>query len=287
MSFGKRLLRNATALLTLCTLSPTLSGCSGKEPERVLLISVDGLRADAIENTEYGKYLIENYHHTLEVTTVDPSVTLPCHMSMFHSVPPTEHGVMDNNYTPNEALGNGICEALLEKGKTSAIFYNWNQIGTIATEDSVQTSRFINGETEGWEESNKLLADAATEHILNTPTDFVFLYLGFLDDSGHRCGWLSDEYYYALNESLALVKAVSDAATKNGYTVILTSDHGGHGFAHGSTLPEDMTVPLFIIGDKFAGSKNLGPSSILDVAPTVLDLFGISAPDYWQGKIIE
>ena len=225
--------------------------------------------------------------YTMDATTVTPSVTLPCHMSMFHSVPPTEHGVMDNNYTPKETLGQGICEALYGSGKTSAIFYNWDQIGTIVTEGSVLTKRFINGATEGWETSNKLLADAATEHILNTPTDFVFLYLGFLDDIGHRCGWLSDEYYYALNESLALVKAVSEVAIKQGYTVIFTSDHGGHGFAHGSTLPEDMTVPLFIIGDKFAGGKKLGPSSILDVAPTVLDLFGISAPDYWQGKIIE
>ena len=287
MSLGKRILRNATALLTLCAISSTLSGCAEKSPERVLLISVDGLRADAIGNTEYGKYLIENYSHTLELTTVDPSVTLPCHMSMFHSVTPADHGVMDNSYTPKENLGKGICEALYDSGKTSAIFYNWDQIGTIATEGSVLTKRFINGATEGWEESNKLLADAATEPILNTPTDFVFLYLGFLDDSGHRYGWLSDEYYYALNESLALVKAVFEVATKQGYTVIFTSDHGGHGFAHGSTLPEDMTVPLFIIGDKFAGGKDLGPLSILDVAPSVLDHLGVSAPEYWQGKIIE
>ena len=258
---------------------------SGKE-KRVLLISIDGLRADAIENTEYGRYLLENSAYSLEVTTVTPSITLPCHMSMFHSVTPEAHGVTANVYTPSESLGYGITEALKEGGKTSAIFYNWKEIGHLVTEGSTENAKYIAGETEGWEEANAMIGEACIEHILNTPTDFTFLYLGFLDEWGHANGWLSEKYYYALNESFSLIERVIEAAKVQNYTVIITSDHGGHDFTHGSEMKEDMTIPLFIIGDGFERGSSLGPRSILDVAPTVAKIIGTPAPDYWQGKAV-
>ena len=261
------------------------NGDETEEDKRVLLISIDGLRSDAIENTEYGRYLLENSSYSLEVTTVSPSITLPCHMSMFHSVTPEAHGVSANVYTPSESLGYGITEALLEDGKSSAIFYNWNEIGYLSTEGAASKT-YVAGETEGWEEANRRVGEACIEHILNTPTDFTFLYLGFLDEAGHANGWLSDTYYYALNESFTLIERVIEAAEEQNLTVIITSDHGGHDYAHGSELAEDMTIPVFILGDGFTEGENLGKRSILDIAPTVLKILGTAAPDYWQGKAI-
>ena len=51
-----------------------------QEPEpsrRVLLISIDGMRPDAIDNTEYGKYLKSVASYSLSCETVFPSVTEP------------------------------------------------------------------------------------------------------------------------------------------------------------------------------------------------------------------
>lgn len=280
--------RTALRIFTLTVLFAFVltffAGCTEKEDKRVLLISIDGLRADAVENTEYGRYLLENSTYSLSVTTVSPSVTLPCHMSMFHSVLPTEHGVASNTYTPSESLGHGIAEALKEAEKSSAIFYNWREIGYLVTEGSVEKACYIPGESDGWEETNKLLGEETTSHILNTPTDFTFLYLGFLDEWGHRYGWLSDEYYYALNESFALIQNVISEAQKQNYTVIITTDHGGHDKTHGTESPEDMTIPLFIMGEDFTKGKDLGARSILDIAPTVVDILGVNAPKVWQGK---
>ena len=90
-----------------------------------------------------------------------------------------------------------------------------------------------------------------------------------------------------MNESFALIDKVITEAKKQNYTVMITSDHGGHGTGHGSEMTEDMTVPLFIIGEGSQSGENLGALSILDVAPTVLGILGVSAPDYWQGKRIE
>ena len=276
----------AVCILCLSLSVAILSSCSQNSGEKVLLISIDGLRSDAVENTEYGNYLLQNSAYSLNVSTVYPSVTLPCHMSMFYSVTPDEHGVTENSYTPKDSLGMGITEALNASGKSSAMFYNWGKIKNVTTERSVKT-KFLDGEVFGWEETNKTLVNAAVNHMSYTPTDFTFLYLGFLDEWGHRYGWLSDEYYYALDKSFEIVDTVLNVANRNGYTVIIISDHGGNGFGHGSDSPEDMTIPLFIIGEDFTPGENLGALSILDVAPTVLELLEVIPPEYWQGKAIE
>ena len=55
---------------------------------KVLLILVDGMRPDAVvQNKIAGKFLEESTF-SLNAATVFPPVTLPCHMSLFHSVDP-------------------------------------------------------------------------------------------------------------------------------------------------------------------------------------------------------
>lgn len=54
--------------------------------KKVILILADGLRPDALEacGHPYGKKILEKGSYSLEAETVYPSVTLPCHMSLFH-----------------------------------------------------------------------------------------------------------------------------------------------------------------------------------------------------------
>ena len=56
----------------------------------VLYISTDGLRPDAIQkaNTPNLQAMMKQGAYSLKAQAVMPSVTLPCHMSIFHSVPP-------------------------------------------------------------------------------------------------------------------------------------------------------------------------------------------------------
>ena len=67
---------------------------------KTLVIVVDGMRPDALIKTENAKCLLENSTYTLDARTVTPSVTLPCHMSLFHSVDPDRHGITTNGYVP-------------------------------------------------------------------------------------------------------------------------------------------------------------------------------------------
>ena len=62
--------------------------------EKVILILTDGMRPDAL--TSCGHPFVEKMKemstYTLGARTVMPSITLPCHMSLFHSVDPARHG---------------------------------------------------------------------------------------------------------------------------------------------------------------------------------------------------
>ena len=65
---------------------------------------------------------------------------------------------------------------------------------------------------------------------------------------------------------------------------IVTADHGGHDRTHGTDMPEDMTIPLFIRGKEAEAGKKLEEASILDIAPTVAKLLGVRKPRDWEGK---
>ena len=71
------------------------------------------------------------------------------------------------------------------------------------------------------------------------------------------------------------------------YSVIIMADHGGHDRSHGSTMPEDMTIPLFFYGKEFPRGKMIEDNiSLLEIAPTVAKLFGLPAEREWEGKSI-
>lgn len=67
---------------------------------KVLLILSDGMRPDGLDAHPAAARLMREGSYTLRARTVMPSVTLPCHMSLFHSVDPGRHGILTNTYVP-------------------------------------------------------------------------------------------------------------------------------------------------------------------------------------------
>ena len=259
---------------------------------KVILILIDGLRPDALGaiagRSEDERRMIGALKslgsYTLAARTAFPPVTLPCHMSLFHSVMPERHGVTTNVYRPPVRPVEGLFEVLKKQGAESAMFYGWEPLRDISRPGSLAHAEFIECYSE--ENTDRALALRAAEYIMKSAPDFVFLYLVETDDKGgHDCGWMTPGYLdrasNALNEALKLWEDFGDD-----YTFILTADHGGHGRDHGLDIPEDMTVPMFFIGPDFEKGKVLDGLSILDIAPTVCDLAGASRPREWEGKSV-
>lgn len=251
---------------------------------KVILISIDGMRPDGLLNcgNDYVKELTKKASYTFNAKTVFPSITLPCHLSMFHSVPPERHGTLSNDYVVPVRPVSGLFEALKASGKRCAMYYGWEPLRDIGRPGSLIASDYINAYS--FEHTDGMLTNRALDYIKLASPDFVFLYMVETDDKGgHDAGWMSETYLDYLSRAIDNVKKVVEKVGDE-YFVIITADHGGHDRIHGTDLSEDMTIPMFFCGECFTKEKELENVSILDIAPTIADIMNIVAPREWEGK---
>ena len=253
---------------------------------KVLLILSDGMRPDAVADHPTAKHLKEHGTYCISSRTVMPSVTLPCHMSLFHSVDPSRHGIMTNTYVPQVRPIPGLFEQLAAAKKNCAMFYNWEELRDLSRPGSLRRSVFVSGGTYGYEAACRECFESAKATLKNSDIDFAFLYLGWPDAAGHDHGWMGDEYMRAINECCDMVGELIQELGDE-YTFFYTADHGGHGRSHGTEEPEDMTIPIFCLGEPFAPGKELTQLSIMDIAPTIASLLGAEIPKEWEGTVIQ
>lgn len=252
---------------------------------KVQLILVDGMRPDALATCQNPcvAQLLENSLHTLHARTVTPSVTLPCHMSLFHSVDPARHGITTNTFMPQVRPVSGLCEQL-KATKKCGLFYNWEPLKDLAQPGSLTVSGFFSGHTFGYEKANQLVTEASIREMAAHDLDFTFTYLGWTDEAGHAHGWMSREYMRSLDESFACIQRLIDAAPSDCVTMIV-ADHGGHERTHGTLMDEDMTIPVILHGPGLHGEIQR-EVSIKDIAPTITKLLGCKNAPEWEGSSI-
>lgn len=252
-----------------------------------LFVMLDGVRPDALAAAHCPTLnsLRARGSSTLTARSVMPSITLPCHTSIFHSVPPERHGITSNDWRPMARPLPGLVDLLGGAAKTSAFFYNWEPLRDLNRPRSLTFTFFRNvaHKVDGDDES----AAEAAERISRDRWDFIFLYLGTVDLVGHFSGWMSPEYLAQLQRVDGLLGRVLSALPPD-YSVVVHADHGGHGRDHGTDLPEDMIVPWMAAGPGIrAGYTIPGPVSLLDTAPTLARILGVAPHPQWEGRVVE
>ena len=92
---------------------------------RVILFVIDGLRPDGLAqaHTPTLDALAASGVYTPACRTVMPSITLPCHASMFLSVPPDRHGVVTNTWAPGARELSGLFDVVHQAGGRTASFH--------------------------------------------------------------------------------------------------------------------------------------------------------------------
>ncbi len=250
---------------------------------KVLTILVDGMRPDSFTHLPEAQALLAKSSYDLNAQTVFPSVTLPCHLSLFHSVTPDRHNNMTNSYTPMVRPVMSMLEQLHWAHKTNTMFYSWEELRDMCRGGMVDYTEMISQYSEFHPNHMDELADHCVAYIQKYRPDFTFLYLGDPDEIGHGKGWMGPEYMASIKHSWKIIDRVVNAMDEE-YVIFVMADHGGHDRMHGTQLPEDMTIPFIACGKPFEAGKVLENISILDIAPTIVTLLGVEIPKDWEGK---
>ena len=253
-----------------------------------VLVMLDGLRPDALSVT--GCPNIQRVRlrgsSTLKASSVMPSVTLPCHFSIFHSVPPSRHGITTNNWQPMARPLPGLIEQAHSAGLKTAFFHNWEPLRNLNSPGSLSFSYFRDNVYTDLEHGDYVIASEAARYIQSDLPDLIFVYFGTIDTVGHYDGWMSDAY---LKQVVSVDNALGVLLNSlpEDHTILLQSDHGGHDRTHGTDSPEDMTIPWLVAGPGIRTGYDIqGPVSLLDTAPTLAAVLGIEPHREWEGSCV-
>ncbi|HZH64810.1 MAG TPA: 2,3-bisphosphoglycerate-independent phosphoglycerate mutase [Flavisolibacter sp.] len=131
------------------------------------------------------------------------------------------------------------------------------------------------------------LTDAIVSEINLGAADFICLNYANADMVGHTGVWHA--VIKAVETVDSCVERVVTAALQNGYTVLLTADHGNADYminADGTpnTAHTLNPVPLFVIDKEWRGGVK--PGKLGDIAPTILTLMNLPIPKEMTGEIL-
>jgi hypothetical protein len=265
------------------TITPVPTETAGPAVRRVIILSIDGLRPDAIALAPMPNLmsLMQTSAFSLSAQTVEPSVTLVSHSSMLVGVCPSKHGVDWNDYIPQNgfALGTDLFDLAHAAGLQTVMFVGKEKLQQVTEPASLD--RFVYVNDRDLVVMERLLADF--------PQDFGVLFIHFplVDGMGHVYGWLSPEQLSVAiraDEALGQLLAELDARGLRGETlIIITADHGGHGTTHGSSMPEDMTIPWIASGPGIQPKQLTTQIHTMDTAATAAFALGLPLPPEWDG----
>lgn len=255
---------------------------SDQSTSPTILIMIDGLRPDARLHCNLPNFeaLRARSAWSLGAQSVMPCITLPCHTSIFHSVPPSRHGITQNLWQPMARPVPGLFDVAKAANKICASIYNWEPLRDLGRPEALDFAWYQNLTYQ--HDGDDILTDAALEHLARRMPDFAFIYLGTVDTAGHYYGWMSEGYLAQAERVDGNLGRILAALPKDAH-VLLQADHGGHDRNHGENVPEDMTIPWMVAGPKVTPGEISEQVTLLDTAPTLATLMGLTIPRDWEG----
>jgi hypothetical protein len=252
--------------------------------QRVLLITIDGLRPDAItaERTPYLWQLAQTGAYSWSAQTIQPSITLPSHASMVSGVDVNGHGIWFNGYDPNYP---GISVPTIftiahEHNLQSFMVYGKDKFIHLATAEAPTLTEWVTtGDLD--------IAQTAAGH-LDAQYSLMMVHFPQVDITGHSSGWMSNPYLerVAIADQAVgiLLASLKEKGLRDSTLVIITADHGGEGNNHMEAMPVNSTIPWIINGGGVQVGEITAPINTMDTAATILYILNLPIPAEWQGR---
>lgn len=253
----------------------------------VVVLSLDGARADALRAVVPAS-LVARGGASWTAQTVRPSLTLPAHASMLSGLIPAVHGVTFNDWREGGPPFRHptVFTAVVGAGGRVAAFVNKQKLMMLVLQGPGAYARWL--AYPRFRQAD--VVETAARYFVEQRPAFLFVHVADPDDRGHARGWMSEEYLAAIAAAPGLMerllRAFDDAGVGAAALLIVTADHGGHGTTHGTTRPEDMTIPWLALGGAVRSGAVLGQVMVYDTAPTALVALGLPVPPDWQGRAV-
>ncbi len=258
---------------------------------KVIFVLSDGLRYDtAIEGMGFLMHLVEQKKASLyKVIGELPTLSRPMYETIHTGVPVIEHGIVSNSISRPSRMPN-IFQLTVDAGKTTAaVAYYWfSELYHRAPYDKledrevdnpsliIQHGRFYTQDdypdVECFSTAGMLVRKFSPDYLLVHPSG--------MDWTGETYGSDTPEYRKMATRQDSLLANLIPEWLDGGYTVLVGSDHGiNTSRSHGGTTPDVREVPLFIIHSQQIGDGVIPtPASMLQIAPTICTLLGITIP---------
>ncbi|KRG63057.1 phosphodiesterase [Stenotrophomonas humi] len=264
------------ALLAACASSPAPVAPS-PTPPTVLLLSIDGLRADMLDsgNSPNLSRLAREGVRSVGMRPSYPSLTFPNHYTLVTGLRPDRHGMVHNSMN-TDALGNFRVESReavrnpawweggeplwvsVEKAGYKSATWSWP--GSEAPIHGLQAQQ-----RHPYDDSVPLpeRMQQVLSWLEGTPDAikprFVAAYMEHVDKAGHRYGPDSPEYTAALRQVDAAIGLLIDGMAADGSldntNIIVVSDHGM------ATVKQDQVItPADMIAPELARTVSVGQS---------------------------
>ena len=197
----------------------------------VLIISEDGLRADAVAtlHLKWHDLLRKRGSYSDHALTIRDASTLPAHASMLSGVEPKVHGLTWNTWRPREGYIKTptIFTHAMDAGLTTAFFTGKTKLRHIVPPGSVGMY-----DRPGYY-CKKVAAEAATYLTTEKPA-LAFVHFSDPDELGHSKGWMSSAQKNAITHSDQCLGVIYEALEKSGL-IDDTLDHRRRPITAGTT----------------------------------------------------
>jgi predicted AlkP superfamily pyrophosphatase or phosphodiesterase len=186
-----------------------------------------------------------------------------------------------NDYIPENgyAQGTDLFDLAHAAGMKTVMYVGKEKLRQVTEPESTDIFVYIN-------DRDLVIID---QLLANFPMDFRLMFIHFptADGMGHEYGWLSPEQLSVLfraDQALNnLLMALDSYGLREETLLIITADHGGHKTTHGTSLPEDMTIPWIISGPGIVPMQLTTPVQTMDTAATAAYALGLTIPEEWDG----
>ncbi len=284
--------RGLAALLGVAVVAALAIGAArppavGAATPHVIVISVDGLRPDAVTQLGAGElpsfFRLRNEGAFTDNgrTDYEYTITLPNHGGMLtgravtgdagHAVTfASDPGGIIHGLNPAVPYVASVFDVVHDRGGSTALYASkpkfalfdrsWDgasgapdTLGADNGRDKIDTFVF-SSDTDDL--VDQFIADMAT-----SPYAYSFVHLADPDAAGHSAGWMSAAYLDAVRDVDAMIGRIiglveTQPELGSNTVLIVTSDHGGSSTGHTTAgSPESYTIPLYVWGADVTGGS--------------------------------